>query len=172
METAHIYKIVCKDENIKEFYIGSTFNLSDRIRQHKYKCKNSTVTLYKYISDNGGWINFNVIILETFECDSETKDKVIKEQEYINKLNPTLNDIRAYATKEQNYKKSNEYYKEWAVQNKTKLKDYNIEYRQKNKDKLSQQKATKVTCECGSVVSRNNFSTHLKSKKHLQLIKM
>ena len=172
MESAHIYKIVCKDETVKEFYIGSTYNINNRIKEHKCYSKKSTVTLYKYISDNGGWENFNLIVLETFECNSETKNKVIKEQEYINKLNPTLNMKRAYATKEQNYKKSNEYYKKWAVQNKQKLKDYNIEYRQKNKDKLSQQRTTKVTCECGSVVSRNNLSAHRKNKKHLELIKM
>ena len=49
-------------------------------------------------------------------------------------------------------------------------------YRQKNNEKIKQQRKTgkqnewrkkKITCECGSVISQQHKSTHLKSKKHI-----
>ena len=33
-----IYKLYCKDENVKEVYIGSTINLQKRIINHKTNC--------------------------------------------------------------------------------------------------------------------------------------
>ena len=103
METTHIYKIVCKDENVKEFYIGSTYNLTARIGNHKSNSKKSNFKLYKYIRDNGGWLNFNLIILETFECEAKNRDKEAKEEEYIRNFNPTLNTNHPKRTKKEYY---------------------------------------------------------------------
>ena len=58
-----IYRIYCKDENIKDCYIGSTKCFIDRFNFHKnliiknlnyYKYE-----VYQFIRDNGGWDNFN-----------------------------------------------------------------------------------------------------------------
>jgi len=39
-EKSTIYKIVCKDVNIKDCYVGSTTNFNRRKQEHKYNCNN------------------------------------------------------------------------------------------------------------------------------------
>lgn len=94
-----IYKIKCLDNNIEEFYIGSTNKLSSRKSQHKKNVHNKVskkywCKLYQFIRANGDWVNFEIVVLETGEC--EVKEYIRqKEQEFINQLNPTLNSIKA-----------------------------------------------------------------------------
>ena len=61
-----IYKIVCKDTNIKNVYIGSTRSFKHRKSQHKHCCNNETdkqynKNLYKFIRHNGGWYYWSMI---------------------------------------------------------------------------------------------------------------
>ena len=62
---AVVYKIFSKNENIKDFYIGSSKNLYNRLKSHKADCKKNKNDFYKFINDNGGWDNWDCkIILE------------------------------------------------------------------------------------------------------------
>lgn len=94
----YIYQIIDKNNN-EEFYIGSTNNISARKSKHK-KTTNNKVSkrywtkLYKYIRENGNWECFEVIIIESGECDTKLFMRQ-KEQEYINNMKPTLNSISA-----------------------------------------------------------------------------
>ena len=84
------------DEDWKNIYIGSTCNIAQRFKQHKYDCKtydrhHFNRKVYQYIRENGGWKNFEVLILE--ECAIE---KLIElEQSYMDFLKPTLNQCNA-----------------------------------------------------------------------------
>lgn len=84
-----IYKLYCKNGS-DETYVGSTNDLKKRIQSHKSGCKRSNQLVYCVIRGNGGWSNWNYEILETIEeC---TRDEAyIKEQCWIEKINPTLN---------------------------------------------------------------------------------
>ena len=61
-----IYRIYCKNFNIKDEYNGSTKNLEERLDCHIRRCNNNTnsdnpnyhLPLYKFIRDNGGWENW------------------------------------------------------------------------------------------------------------------
>jgi hypothetical protein len=44
-----IYKIVCKDVNIKDCYVGSTTNFTNRKGQHKNIAINDTVKSHYYV---------------------------------------------------------------------------------------------------------------------------
>ena len=75
------------------------------------------------------------------------------------------------ANKEKEYREANKpeinaYNKEYYQANKTKI----AEYKQANKTKIAERRSTKVTCECGCVVTKNSLSRHKKTKKHLQLM--
>jgi group I intron endonuclease len=99
----YIYKIVNKN-NKEEFYIGSTNNFSSRKCKHKKSVCNKTskkywCKLYQYIRANGGWESFEMSVLEAGTCEGKEYIKQ-KEQEYINKLKPTLNSISAYIVKD------------------------------------------------------------------------
>ena len=83
-----------------EFYIGSTNKFSSRKSKHKKNVNNKVgklywSKLYLFIRKNGGWDN--IIMDKLYEGECETKDDIrIKEQYYIDTMNPTLNSIKSY----------------------------------------------------------------------------
>ena len=87
-----IYKIYCKDENIKECYIGSTTNFQKRKSRHKSYCQTMTNNskLYNFINSNGGFNNFEFEIIAHVPCNSIKELRKI-EGEYILKNNSSLN---------------------------------------------------------------------------------
>ena len=91
-----IYKITCKDLNVKDLYVGHTTNFVQRKHSHKQNCndvKNPTpCKLYQVIRDNGGWNNWKMEIVSFFECKDHYEARK-KEQEYFVLLNATLNSI-------------------------------------------------------------------------------
>lgn len=92
-----IYKLYCKNKP-ELFYIGSTNNFTRRRFQHKKNTNNKVKKsyhrlLYKTIRDNGGWENFIIESIDTFDNIELQK---IKEQEYINLYCPPLNINRCH----------------------------------------------------------------------------
>jgi len=177
-----IYIIKCKNETIKDCYIGSTINFKNRKSCHKSRCYNENSKLfnlkvYKFIRDNGGWNNFEIKEMITHNCNN--KEELLKlEGEYIKSYKPSLNNRIAGRTKKE-YKKeyiennkdkikkyNKEYNKEYREKNKDKIKEKDKQYRENNKDKIKE----KITCECGSIVNKSVFARHKKSKKHITYI--
>jgi catalase len=94
-----------------------------------------------------------------------------------------MNSYRAFGKKDMT-----EYHKQYAKENADKIKEYQSQYHIENADKLKEQKEQyyldnkerwekytekrkeKITCECGCVVSKGRFTTHLKSPKHAKLM--
>lgn len=93
-----IYMISCKDKNLtSEIYVGQTKDFKDR-RWHHVGCsknpksKKYNFKLYQFIRHYGGFENWEMRPLETFECSNED-DAREKELYYYQKLNATLNSI-------------------------------------------------------------------------------
>ena len=68
-----IYKITCKDKTIKDLYVGHTTNFVQRKKCHKISCISKTAInnnykLYRIIRENGGWENWNMEIVNFFNC--------------------------------------------------------------------------------------------------------
>jgi hypothetical protein len=81
-----IYKIYCKDENIKELHVGHTTNFSQRKYAHKIACeKDKNLKIYGVIRENGGWENWDMIEIAKYDCKDSTEAR-IKEQEHFNLL--------------------------------------------------------------------------------------
>ena len=88
-----IYKIVCKDKNITDLYVGHTCNFSNRKNAHKQDCNNpkkNTKKIYKIINENGGWGNWEMIEIEKLNC-NDSKEARTREHYYENLLQPTMN---------------------------------------------------------------------------------
>ena len=159
---AIMYKIVCKDLAIKDMYVGSTTDFRARKNNHKVDChkiggKNYNFNLYKFIRDNGGWVNWEMILIEKFPCDSKL-DCMKKERDIKEKLNANLNSNRAYVTNEENKLRCANYYNKY----------------QKYSENIVQRKLNgkiKIKCECGCVVSKSSVCSHKKSNKHVELMK-
>jgi hypothetical protein len=65
-----------------------------------------------------------------------------------------------------NVDKIKETQSEYRAKNVDKIKERNAEYRVKNADKIKEKHAEKVTCSCGSIISKGGISRHINSKKH------
>lgn len=73
-----IYKIVCKDLNVKDIYVGHTTNFIRRKANHKYDCNNPNSKPYNFkiyltIRENGGWSNWEMIEVEKYNCNDRNE---------------------------------------------------------------------------------------------------
>ncbi len=90
-----IYKIVCKDVSIPDLYVGHTTNIVKRRSNHKDACckeHNKEYNHYKYIfiRENGGWDNFEIVLMEDYPCNN-VEEATRRERYWIENLNASLN---------------------------------------------------------------------------------
>lgn len=141
-----IYKLCCKDPEIKDIYIGSTTNFRIRKNGHKTTCnninsKNYNHRVYKFIRDNGNWENWDMVMIEEYkECQSKLQLEK-KERYYIETLCSTLNMcIPTRTTKEYLVSSRDARLKRMSIyrnENKEKIKISKQIHYQKNKDYIS-----------------------------------
>jgi hypothetical protein len=98
-----IYKIICKDPTITDIYVGHTVNFPQRKLSHKQNCININsqshhCKVYDFIRTHGGWDNWKMLTINTFECKNQYEARQ-KEQEYFILLNATLNSIEPLSDK-------------------------------------------------------------------------
>jgi hypothetical protein len=125
-------------------------------------------------------------ILEEYPCEN-SKQQRMREQYWIEQLNPELNMVNAYTTDEYkieyNKERGKVYYYEtieyqsqrkadFYQQNKEQIDERNSVYYEKNKETIALERkkkrdVSKTTCECGSVYTYITKSKHLKTKKHI-----
>jgi len=169
-----VYKLCCKDVQIKEIYIGSTTNFRRRKNDHKTNCNNEknkkyNLKVYQFIRDNGGFDNWTMVQIEEYDC-SNKRELGQYERFQIEQLKPSLNCYIPTRTHKERYCDNKEILgermKEYRKQNNERISERMKEYRKQNKEKLSE----KIVCECGSEVTKHYLSTHKKTKKHLSII--
>jgi hypothetical protein len=134
----YFYRIVCKDLEIKDCYIGSTKNLERRIAKHRSNCnsdksKSYNLKIYQFIRNNGGWKNWNIILIEKLEFDNKF-ECLQNERKLIESYNSNLNSNIPGRTLIEN----EEYKKNYRIGNNDKIKECQKEYRIENKDKIKE----------------------------------
>ena len=144
MRTGVIYKLVCKDINVIECYVGSTVSVRNRKAKHKYNCHNVNATgykmrLYQYIRESDGWENWDLIELERIEYERKPELKA-RERYHMELLGATLNSLTPNRTI--------------------------AEWRQDNSEHIKQQQNQKHDCQCGGKYTQVNKAYHLRSELH------
>ena len=154
-----IYKIVCKDINIKDCYVGSTTDFIRRKSEHKKHVNKDTVKSYYYIYDfiknNEGWDNWEMIEIEKYNA-SDKLDSLKRERFWLEELKATLN-------KKTPSKTHNESRNDWRKKNIEKVREQNKKDKEKYKEK--------ITCDCGCIIRKDGIIEHNKSQKHLILLR-
>ena len=158
-----VYKISCKDENIKEVYIGSTTNLNMRKLQHKYRCNNEkdkkyNYNVYNFIRSNGGYDNWQFDVLEQLNCNNKTelhtreRYHIELHDNILNRVIPTRSSKEYYqdnkdilfkkqkAYNEKNKEEINKQRKNFYNNNKDILLKKSKIYREENKEKIKERK--------------------------------
>ena len=151
---ARIYKITCNLPTINEIYIGSTADYEARSASHRSDCHNVKspnygYKVYNYIRSNGGFGNFTIDVIEHYPC-ADKKAMRIREQYWIDTLEPQLNDKKAYQSAEdlKQYKQH-----------------YGKEYRTENRAELNTKARQVIQCSnCDKTYTRNKKSRHQKTK--------
>lgn len=81
-----IYRICCKDEKIKEFYVGHTTNFVKRKNYHKRNCQyDDKLPIHTTIRIHGGWDNWIMEELAQYSC-RNIEDVKSKEEYHYNML--------------------------------------------------------------------------------------
>ena len=114
MPPGYIYKLVCRDENVKDTYIGSCWNMYRRNDSHKSRCHNNksekyNYPVYQFIRENGGYENWGMVRLDWVECEDNNELREC-EQHYIDihgGIDFLLNQKDAFEDKEQRIEKNN-----------------------------------------------------------------
>ena len=175
-----VYKLICKDESIKECYIGSTINLHSRLHKHKNNSINTNsekyhLKVYKKIREYGGWNNWKCEVLD--ELKNPGRGQLVQlEREYYeeNIDNATLNTVYCGRTQEESknawWKRNPDYMLHYRQNNPDKIKSYNDSYYQANREKILNKWRTKVTCECGCTVNVSGMRRHKESVKHQNFV--
>ena len=166
-----IYKLV--NDELGLTYYGSTIQpLHKRLHLHKIKLNCSSKILFT----EG---KCKIYLVEEYPCDNkrqlEQRERYyIENNECLNKRIPcrTKDELKEYKKQynEENKERINEKCKQYYEENKDKKKQYYKEYREKNKEYYKQHREDnkeKITCECGSIVSRQHMLRHKTSKKHI-----
>jgi len=158
-----IYKLCCDDTNIKEEYVGSTVDFTERKRCHKKSCNSPdrieyNYNVYKFIRKNGGFENWSMVLVEKYPC-NDKRELETRERYWIEKLKCKLNCKIPQRTRKEHYQ-----------DNKEDLKKIHSIYYQENKDDISKKGKEKITCECGTIVRKNDLSRHYNSNKHLKYL--
>lgn len=97
-EDTVIYRLKCRDENVKECYVGHTTNYRGRINAHRQSSRNKNYKVYQFIRDTGGWENWTSEILErgSYEDGNEARQR---ERHWYETLGATLNTTYPARTK-------------------------------------------------------------------------
>jgi hypothetical protein len=188
-------KLVCKDINITECYVGHTTDFKSRKKSHKFNCVNSVSKghnfyVYQFIREHGNWQNWDMIEIEKFPC-NDSLDACKRERYWVEYYKATLNSNIPSRTvqewKEENkdklleyqieyYKDNKEYcldrQKKYYVDNKEHYTDYNKQYYIDNREYcLERQKIygkEKITCDCGDIINKSSLFRHIQCKTHLR----
>jgi hypothetical protein len=179
---ATIYKIYCRDNEIKDCYVGSTEDYNTRYNKHHTNCYNTkhkeyNLKIYTFIRANGGMDNF--IIEPIYECNVE--DRYIEEQHWFELLHATLNTNIPNRSRKQHYIDNKEQVLEQRKlhyeNNKEQVLEKAKQYRENNKEKAKQYRENnkekakiKIECECGSLVRKTDINRHFKTTKHQNYI--
>jgi hypothetical protein len=142
-----IYKIVCKDVDIKECYVGQTTNFCRRKAAHKFNCNNinnehNNVYVYQFIKQHNGWNNWDMVEVEKYNA-LDKLDAHKRERYWIETLQAKLNQQIPTQTIKEWYIKNENYNKNYYKQNKEQITIQNKKYREQNKAKFSLQQKLK-----------------------------
>ena len=137
-DETHFYRIVCRDLNIKECYVGHTTDFYSRKCRHKSNCNNTNqehynLYVYEFIRENGGWENWDMILIKTEKCNNELEARA-RERNYIEMFKASLNSMKKPYVSEEEKK---ELYKEYYGEHREKiLKQKKGYYQEKREEKL------------------------------------
>jgi predicted GIY-YIG superfamily endonuclease len=186
----YIYKLIHKDAtNDDMVYIGSSCDITERMKEHKKKCyypkcKEYNNKLYKYIRENDGYDAWKCEIIDeieiTFKKDQKRfvyEGECTRKYDAINKLNSEIAGRTKKVYNKDNIEKVKERNKKYYENNIEKVKERNKKWRENNPERKNElakkyyennkENINKIICcnICGSFVNKSALAKHHKTQK-------
>jgi hypothetical protein len=141
-ENGIIYKLCCKNLEVKHIYIGSTTNFTKRKCKHKSSCNNINSKIYNYyvygfIRENGGFENWDMIEIEKYKA-KDKRDLEKRERYFYEQMGAKLNSMKPFVTVEERKEERKNFHQKYYENNKEKIKEYHQKYNEKNKEKMNE----------------------------------
>ena len=165
-----IYKLCCRDFNVKEIYVGHSTDFKSRNQAHKFSCNNINSKKYnqynyRFIRENGGFENWSMIKLYDFPCNSK-REAEAEECKTMIELGATLNSQKAFVSEEKKKEHEKEQKKEYRKNNKTEISEKRKVKYENNKTEINEKRKVKIKCElCGCEISTSYLNRHQKTLK-------
>jgi hypothetical protein len=125
------------------------------------------------IRDNGGFDRFKMIEVEKYPCEDK-REAERREDEVMKELKASMNTYKSFTTDEERKERNKEKTIEYREINKEYIKEqkneYMKQYRETNKNTILEKNREKVTCQCGSVVTKHHKARHERNTKHINLM--
>jgi hypothetical protein len=163
-----IYKIICKDLNIVDLYVGHTTAFVKRKSCHKKRSISENALIYETIRNNGGWDNWDMIEIEKFPCVDGNEARA-RERHWYDEFMSKLNLRKPLTTPEEYIQNAKDNYLANKEEENKKCKDYYYA----NKERINQRnnerrRNVKYECLlCGVSMCLISKIKHEKTKKHL-----
>ena len=173
-----IYKLVCLDEKIKDVYVGSTINFTNRKSKHKSSCLKGSDKTYKYrfMRENGSWNNWHMEFITFFPCETK-RELEAEEGKYVRSEGGTLNknmpggyfeidfnEPKVYKLSEKTRAKQREYY----AKHKEEIRIKQNKHYKDNKEKVRERVKKYSATNRGKEVSRLSSMRYYAKKKLTQ----
>ncbi len=179
-----LYLLRSNNPLINDEYVGKSGDFYQRKINHKSSCNNEKSPEYNkkayiFIRENGGFDNWDFEILETANLEDEDEAAIL-ERYWIETLKPTLNIQLPAQTPEERAEYKNNWQRIKYKQNREdpEFRKKHAEKSKKNREDNPEKtrgptakRLEKITCICGTIHSRTNQSTHLKTDKHKNFVK-
>lgn len=174
-KNSKIYKLINTTTN-KVYYGSTTQSLKTRLREHKCRRNYEKRETSKLLFNE----NDNVVIelVEEVECNNkkELHDRerfYIENNECVNKVIPNRTLCEYYQDNKERIKKRNKEYMSKPENYKKKM-DYMEKYSntEERKQRVKEYKQEEILCECGTIVKKCRKARHIKTDKHINLMKL
>jgi len=151
-----IYKIVCKDLAIKDCYVGHTTDFANRKRAHKSGCNTREYYIYQFINENGGWSNWQMIMIEKYPC-SNFYEAGARERHWVEHFNAGLNTYSPAIGIDKN-----EWEKQYRIKNSEKTKNYQSKRYSEKKDSYKEYSTRRACC----ILCKREINCYYLKKHH------
>lgn len=160
-----MYKLVCRDLSVKELYCGATTNWDNRKGTHKNRCTNENnnkyhYKVYQYIRANGGWDNWNMILVEVYPCKTQL-ESLTRERYWTDTLDAKLNTNIQGQTKQ-----------EWTEKNKEQVANLKKKWYEKNREEILEKQKDYHIIHKEKINKRSNDFYNNNKKEQLEKMKV
>ena len=150
-----IYMVCSNDGDMEKVYYGSTTqSLSCRMAQHRRS--SSTVA---HVFDKYGTANCHIELIELCPCNS--REELERTEKQFIRQNVCVNQRLKFEVDKLAYNK------EYSKTHKEQIRKQKQDFRANNPERYATYaRNKKVECPCGSIYTKSDQSSHLKTKRH------